>query len=89
MVYRLASEQIPLTVCPLSNVRLRVVRDLAQHPLPTMLERFGGYVDHNYAAFGLSTDTLRTLAANSIRASFLDDARKATLLSQLHDQSAL
>jgi adenosine deaminase len=100
LVHRLAAEQIPLTVCPLSNVRLRVVPDLSQHPLPTMLERgllvtvnsddpayFGGYVDDNYAgirtALSLSPETLRALAANSIRASFLDNARKSALLTQL------
>jgi adenosine deaminase len=63
LVTRLATERIPLTVCPLSNVRLKVVADLARHPLPAMLERgllvtvnsddpayFGGYVDDNFAA---------------------------------------
>ena len=60
LVRRLAAEQIPITVCPLSNVRLRVVDRLADHPLRRMLERgllvtvnsddpayFGGYVDDN------------------------------------------
>ena len=92
LVRRLADEQIPLTVCPLSNVRLRVVPDISQHPLPAMLERgllvtvnsddpayFGGYVDDNYKALGLPDETLRTLAANSIRASFLTDAQKSAL----------
>ena len=37
LVRRLAREQVPLTVCPLSNVRLRVVPDMASHPLATML----------------------------------------------------
>ena len=63
LVRRLAEQQIPLTVCPLSNVRLHAVPDLAQHPLPALLEAgllvtinsddpayFGGYVDDNYAA---------------------------------------
>lgn len=63
LVDRLVSDQIPLTVCPLSNVRLHVVDDLASHPLPEMMTRgllvtvnsddpayFGGYVDDNYAA---------------------------------------
>jgi adenosine deaminase len=63
LVRRLASERVPLTVCPLSNVCLRVVDTLADHPLPQMLKRgivatvnsddppyFGGYVDANYAA---------------------------------------
>ena len=63
LVERLRREQIPLTVCPLSNLRLGVVSDLTEHPLPEMLARgllatvnsddpayFGGYVADNYAA---------------------------------------
>ncbi|WP_285830943.1 adenosine deaminase [Streptomyces meridianus] len=63
LVARLAAEQIPLTVCPLSNVTLRVVDRLADHPLPAMLDAgllvtvnsddpayFGGYVDDNFRA---------------------------------------
>ncbi|WP_347110126.1 adenosine deaminase [Paenarthrobacter sp. S56] len=61
VVQRLVSEQVPLTVCPLSNVRLRAVDKLEDHPLPEMLAiglnvsvnsddpaYFGGYVDDNY-----------------------------------------
>ena len=63
LVQRLAREQVPLTVCPLSNVRLRAVPSLAEHPLPALLEAgllvtinsddpayFGGYVDDNFTA---------------------------------------
>ncbi|TQR88376.1 adenosine deaminase [Mycobacterium hodleri] len=63
LVERLVTEQTPLTVCPLSNVRLRVVDDIADHPLPAMLQRglnvsvnsddpayFGGYLDDNVTA---------------------------------------
>jgi adenosine deaminase len=63
LVGRLARERIPLTVCPLSNVRLRVVEDLAHHPLRRMMDKglvvtvnsddpayFGGYVKENYRA---------------------------------------
>jgi adenosine deaminase len=63
LVDRLARERVPLTVCPLSNVRLRVVEDLAHHPLRRMLDKglvatvnsddpayFGGYVQENYRA---------------------------------------
>src|SRR5206468_3582013 len=39
LVDRLARERIRLTVCPLSNVRLRVVKDLAHHPLRRMLDK--------------------------------------------------
>jgi adenosine deaminase len=61
LVDRLVAEQIPLTVCPLSNVKLRVFPTLRQHNLRRMLDRglrvsvnsddpayFGGYVGDNY-----------------------------------------
>src|SRR3546814_18472895 len=54
---------MPLTVCPLSNLRLRVVEDMTAHPLKMMLDRglmvtvnsddpayFGGYINDNYRA---------------------------------------
>ena len=60
LVQRLARERVPLTVCPLSNVRLRVFPSLAQHNLPVLLDAglcatvnsddpayFGGYVNDN------------------------------------------
>jgi adenosine deaminase len=63
LVARLAAERTPLTVCPLSNVALRAVDTLADHPLPAMLRAgivatvnsddppyFGGYIDDNYRA---------------------------------------
>jgi adenosine deaminase len=63
LVDRLAEERIPLTVCPLSNVKLRVFPSLAQHNLKKMLDRglvatinsddpayFGGYVGDNFEA---------------------------------------
>ncbi len=62
LVRRLETDRIPLTVCPFSNVKLRVVDTLEQHPLATMLDRglcatvnsddpayFGGYVGDNLA----------------------------------------
>ena len=62
LIRRLASEQMTLTVCPLSNLKLCVVHDLKDHPVPEMLRRglhvtlnsddpayFGGYVNANYA----------------------------------------
>jgi len=63
LVARLRDQQIPLTVCPLSNVALGVVPALGGHVLPGMLDAgllatvnsddpayFGGYVDDNLAA---------------------------------------
>ena len=63
LVARIAASQMALTVCPLSNLRLCVVDDLREHPLPEMLAAglratvnsddpayFGGYVNENYLA---------------------------------------
>ncbi|MDX6349679.1 MAG: adenine deaminase [Streptomyces sp.] len=63
LVERLVRDQVPLTVCPLSNVRLRCVDTLADHPLPAMLDAgllvtvnsddpayFGGYAGDNFDA---------------------------------------
>jgi adenosine deaminase len=63
LLRRLADERVPLTVCPLSNVRLKGVASLADHVLPRLVEAglvvtinsddpsyFGGYVEDNYAA---------------------------------------
>lgn len=59
----LARLRMPLTVCPLSNLKLKVVHDMTQHPLAEMLKRgmmvtvnsddpayFGGYLNENYLA---------------------------------------
>ena len=63
LVRRLAAERVPLTVCPLSNLKLCVVPDLAQHNLPALLGAglcatvnsddpayFGGDVNDNFQA---------------------------------------
>ncbi len=63
LLQRLAADEIPLTVCPLSNVKLHVANSLAEHPLPTLVRAglvvtvnsddpayFGGYIGDNFAA---------------------------------------
>ena len=63
LVRRLREEQVPLTVCPLSNVKLRVFPSVEEHPVKRMLDEglrvtvnsddpayFGGYVADNYSA---------------------------------------
>lgn len=63
LMARLAAERTPLTVCPLSNVRLRVFEQMADHNILTLLDQglcvtvnsddpayFGGYVGANYQA---------------------------------------
>jgi adenosine deaminase len=67
LVARLVRDQVPLTVCPLSNVALQVVPRLEDHPLPAMMEAglqvsvnsddpayFGGYVGDNYQGLVVS-----------------------------------
>ena len=61
LVRRLVADAVPLTVCPLSNVKLCVFPTMAQHNLPALLEAglcvtvnsddpayFGGYVNQNF-----------------------------------------
>jgi len=90
LVERLVSEQIPLTVCPLSNVKLRVFDTLKQHNLKQLLQAglcatinsddpayFGGYVGENY----LRTQRALELTATDIHAL----ARNAFTASFLSD----
>ena len=68
LMQRLVKEQIPLTVCPLSNLKLCVIKDLADHNLPRLLAAglkvminsddpayFGGYVNENYTQLFAAT----------------------------------
>lgn len=61
LMAELAYTRLPLTVCPLSNLKLCVVRDLREHPLKTLLDAglcvtvnsddpayFGGYLNTNF-----------------------------------------
>lgn len=69
LVARLQRDQIPLTVCPLSNLKLCVVDDLTAHPLRKMLDAgllatihsddpayFGGYLNDNYRAIAAALE---------------------------------
>ncbi|MEL6486943.1 MAG: adenosine deaminase family protein, partial [Pseudomonadota bacterium] len=69
LVERIAQEGLTLTVCPLSNLKLCVIDDIADSPVKTMLEAgikatvnsddpsyFGGYVNDNYHAVAAALD---------------------------------
>jgi adenine deaminase len=84
LVARLVEAQIPLTVCPLSNVRLRVFPTLDQHNLKQLLERgllvtvnsddpayFGGYVGDNFEAVQAALALTRMDLVTLARNSFL------------------
>ena len=69
LMARLIEEQTPLTVCPLSNTKLRVYQDMSEHPILQMLEQgamvtvnsddpayFGGYLTENFHALHTNLD---------------------------------
>lgn len=88
LIDRLIEEQIPLTVCPLSNTKLCVFDDMAEHPILELLERgvkvtvnsddpayFGGYVTENFMALHDSLGMTREQAQRLAQNSL--DARMA------------
>jgi adenosine deaminase len=97
LVGRLARERMALTVCPLSNLRLKVVNDLTHHPLRRMMDKgllvtinsddpayFGGYVNQNYRAV---SDAL-TLNRNEIVA-IVRNGFQASLMADNEKAAAL
>lgn len=69
LVQELVNRKMPLTVCPLSNLKLKVVKNLKKHPLKKMLEKgllamvnsddpayFGGYLNENYLKIAEALD---------------------------------
>jgi adenosine deaminase len=84
LVTRLVAERMTLTVCPLSNLKLCVVDDIAAHPIDAMLAAglratvnsddpayFGGYVADNYRAVAAGRGLTRDQLVTLARNSFL------------------
>jgi adenosine deaminase len=83
LVERLATMAMPMTVCPLSNLKLCVVDDITAHPIDTMLGHglsvsinsddpayFGGYIADNYRAVAGARGLDRAALAQLARNSF-------------------
>lgn len=83
LVARLADCGMTLTVCPLSNLKLCVVKDIAAHPIPAMLRAglratvnsddpayFGGYINDNFRALARAGLVDRTQILQLARNSF-------------------
>jgi aminodeoxyfutalosine deaminase len=100
LVAYLSERQLPLEVCPTSNVCTGQIAALEEHPLPRMLEAglnvtlnsddppmFSTTLSTEYLVaarvLGLPAAQLAALAANAVRASFLDDEAKAELLAEI------
>ena len=97
LVLRLARDKIALTTCPLSNLRLCVVNDLAWHPARRMLEKgmlvtvnsddpayFGSYMNDNFRALQLALGLNRNEIVALARNGFA-----ASLLPETEKQAAL
>ena len=96
LLQHLAQTQMPLTVCPLSNIKLCVFSEMQQHPLKKLLDKglcvsihsddpayFGGYMLENYQAVTAALD----LSMQDIRL-LAKNAIRASFLSK-NDQQAL
>jgi adenosine deaminase len=81
LVARLARSRVPLTVCPLSNVKLRVFDTMAEHSLPALLAQglcvtvnsddpayFGGYLNANFEALFAAHPSLGEQEAHALAA---------------------
>jgi adenosine deaminase len=104
LIQYLIKKQIPLTVCPLSNIKLCVFPSMKDHNIRKMLQMgvcvtinsddpayFGGYMNENFIAVQegllLTREELIKICANSIRASFMDDAQKEAIQDELDHYS--
>ncbi|MCO1335795.1 adenosine deaminase [Microbulbifer sp. OS29] len=94
LIERLKQDNIPLTVCPLSNTALCVYDDMSQHPILSLLDRglcvtvntddpayFGGYVNKNYLALSESLNMSKEQAKKLALNSF-----KASYISETEKQ---
>jgi len=97
LVERLVRDQIPLTVCPLSNIKLHVFKDMGEHNLKKMMDRglmitlnsddpayFGGYVGDNFVAAAAALGLTREEIVTLAKNSF-----KASFLGQERKQALL
>lgn len=98
LVRELAQAQIPLTTCPVSNLRLKVVDKLSAHPLPGMLKSglmvtvnsddpsyFGSYVNDNFWRCHSEMGLLREDLVTLARNSFLGSFLPAEQAGRLAD----
>ncbi|UKN00099.1 adenosine deaminase [Paracrocinitomix mangrovi] len=91
LVKKLAENQIPLTLCPLSNLELCVINDLKDHPVVKMMEQgllvtvnsddpayFGGYMNENYLGIAKALNMSKEQITELAKNSF-----KASLLTEV------
>ena len=88
LIQKLRDEQIPLTVCPLSNIKLRVFNKLEEHNLKKMLNKelmvmvnsddpayFGGYINKNL----IECQTALNLSMKEVKALIINSFKSSFL----------
>lgn len=84
LVEKLAELQMPLTLCPLSNLELKVINDMKEHPVNEMMDRgllvtinsddpayFGGYMNENFIAIAEALNLDKEQIAQLVKNSFM------------------
>lgn len=97
LVKLLADLQIPLTLCPLSNLELKVIDDLKKYPLPEMMDKgllitinsddpayFGGYMNENYIGIAQALNLSKKQITELVKNSF-----KASWLSDIEKEKKI
>ncbi|WP_103070896.1 adenosine deaminase [Aquimarina sediminis] len=97
LVKQLADTQIPLTLCPLSNLELNVIHDLRDYPLIEMLDKnllvtlnsddpayFGGYMNENYLEVAKALQLSKRQITDLVKNSF-----KASWLSDQEKENKM
>ncbi|WP_299257037.1 adenosine deaminase [uncultured Aquimarina sp.] len=97
LVNKLADKQIPLTLCPLSNLELKVVPDLKDHPIAKMMDKnllvtvnsddpayFGGYMNENYLGIAQALNLSKEQITTLVKNSF-----KASWLSDQEKEKSI
>lgn len=99
LIQKLVEDQIPLTMCPLSNYKLKAVKDPSKHPLKRMLGKgvlvtinsddpaYFGHLNNSYflaqKGLNLTEREIYILAENSFKASFIEPEKKKIILEKL------
>jgi adenosine deaminase len=105
LVDYLVERQIPLEMCPLSNVATGVVKRIEDHPIRRYFDRgivvtvstddpkmFGNSLEQEYRllseVFDFTPEEIRTVAENSVRASWMNDKAKKRFLALMRGGGA-
>ena len=97
LIKHIVEKQIPLTVCPLSNLELKVVDDLKDHPMLQLMEAglmvtinsddpayFGGYLNENYIQIAAALNLSKKQITDLAKNSF-----KASFLSDVEKEKLI